>query len=74
MLMIYAIMANICYTGGWIIELAVTSIWENLRKSFGKAIFFWGTIFSVGLTLFIPLAMGLLFLVSAILGLIQPSN
>ena len=24
----YAIMANICFTGGWVIELAVHRIWE----------------------------------------------
>ena len=47
----YGVMANICYTGGWIAELIVQKMWPEKEKSFGKISFFLGVIFSVLLTL-----------------------
>ncbi len=48
---VYAIMANICYTGGWITELIVASVWELQGQHFGKISFALGFIFSVLLTI-----------------------
>jgi hypothetical protein len=47
----YGVMANICYTGGWIAELVVQQVWPDEGKAFGKIAFFLGLIFSILLTL-----------------------
>ncbi len=47
----YAIMANICYTGGWVTELIVASVWGLQGQYFGKISFALGFIFSILLTL-----------------------
>jgi hypothetical protein len=47
----YGIIANICYTGGWIAELVVQQVWPDEGKAFGKISFFLGLIFSILLTL-----------------------
>ncbi len=44
-------MANICYTGGWITELIVASVWELQGQYFGKISFALGFMFAVLLTL-----------------------
>jgi hypothetical protein len=48
---IYGIMANICFTGGWILELLSRRIWGTRAEAFGEIAFTWGTLFSVLLTL-----------------------
>lgn len=47
----YGIMANICYTGGWMAELIVQKLWPTQGEAFGKISFFLGLIFSILLTL-----------------------
>lgn len=47
----YGIMANVCYTGGWLSELLVKKIWPDQANAFGKISFFLGLIFSILLTL-----------------------
>jgi hypothetical protein len=47
----YAIMANVCYTGGWAAELLVQRIWPEEGRTFGRISFFLGLIFSILLTL-----------------------
>jgi hypothetical protein len=49
--MIYGVMANICYTGGWITEIFVRKVWPHEGEAFGKISFFLGLAFSVFLTL-----------------------
>lgn len=56
-ILIYAILANICYTGGWIAEILVVNIWGEAGKHFGVISFALGVVFSAALTL----AVGLLF-------------
>ena len=48
---IYAVMANVCYTGGWVAELIVGKVWPEERKSFGTISFTLGLVFSMLLTL-----------------------
>jgi hypothetical protein len=48
---IYAVMANVCYTGGWVTELIVDKVWPKEEKSFGKISFALGLVFSMLLTL-----------------------
>jgi hypothetical protein len=50
-ILIYGIMANICYTGGWIAELFVRRIWPNEADRFATLSFSTGLVFSVSLTL-----------------------
>ena len=47
----YAIMANVCYTGGWIAELIARQFLGPQAAHFGKIAFFLGLCFSVLLTL-----------------------
>ena len=47
----YAIMANICFTGGWVVELLVSRVWGEQAQSFGPISFTLGVLFSIALTL-----------------------
>ncbi len=58
----YGIAANICYTGGWICEIAAKKIWQQRAAHFGEISFALGIIFSVVLTL-VPAAVGLVTLI-----------
>jgi hypothetical protein len=48
---LYAIMANICFTGGWLAELVVRKIWPHEADRFATLSLSLGLIFSVLLTL-----------------------
>jgi hypothetical protein len=47
----YGVMANVCYTGGWVAELVVQKIWPGKGDDFGRISFFLGLVFSILLTL-----------------------
>lgn len=49
---LYGIAANICFTGGWISEVLARRIWGTRADAYGEISFFFGTAFSVILTLF----------------------
>jgi len=49
--LLYGILANVCYTGGWITELLVAKIWSVDTAKFGPIAFTLGTAFSVLVTL-----------------------
>ena len=53
--LIYGIVANLCYTGGWIAELLVARLWKADTSRFGPIAFALGTGFSVFVT-FLPAA------------------
>jgi len=48
---LYGIMANVCFTGGWILELLSRRMWGTRAEAFGEIAFTWGTFGSVLLTL-----------------------
>ena len=50
-ILIYGIMANVCFTGGWIAELVVRRIWPREADRFASTSFSLGLVFSVLLTL-----------------------
>lgn len=52
---IYGIVANMCYTGGWIAELLLRRRVGEEFEAVGPALFRYGFAFSLGLTLF-PIA------------------
>ena len=49
--LLYGILANVCYTGGWITELLVARFWGVDTSRFGPIAFSLGTAFSVLVTL-----------------------
>lgn len=49
--LVYGLMANICYTGGWVVELVVRKLRPTAHRSFGPLAFGAGLAFSVLITL-----------------------
>jgi hypothetical protein len=49
--LMYAIMANVCYTAGWAIESALHLLWHDEVRPVGPVLFRPGVAFAVGLTL-----------------------
>jgi hypothetical protein len=62
----YGVMANVCYSLGWLAELMARWLWGRGAPPMGPLLFRQGLIFSVGLTLF-PLALAILFRVARVL-------
>jgi hypothetical protein len=50
-IILYGILANVCFTGGWVTELIVRRIWPREADRFATLTLSLGTIFSVVLTL-----------------------
>ena len=48
---VYGILANVCYTLGWQVELLARRVWGRSAPDLGPLLFRQGVIFSVGLTL-----------------------
>lgn len=51
LILVSAIGANICYTGGWIVELCVAKLWPREADKFATRSFLLGLVLSVLLTL-----------------------
>ena len=64
---LYAILANVCFTFGWIAELFVNRVWKKEADSFAKLSFSAGLLFAVLLTL-LP---GVLFGVGGLFALVR---
>jgi hypothetical protein len=47
----YGLLANVCYTFGWGIEVVLQRLWREKTPAVGPALFRQGLAFSVGLTL-----------------------
>lgn len=53
---VYGVLANLCYCGGWLAELGMRALWRDEAPFAGPAMFRQGLSFAVGLTLLpIPL-------------------
>ena len=50
-IILYAVGANICYTGGWIAELISHEVWGDKARGFAEISFTLGVVFSFLLTL-----------------------
>ncbi|MEW6026642.1 MAG: hypothetical protein AB1599_05050 [Planctomycetota bacterium] len=48
---VYGVMANICYTSGWIVEIIALKVWKVKTQRFGEILFIAGLVFSIILTL-----------------------
>ncbi len=60
-IVLYGIMANICYSGGWIVELLVRKAWPQESELFATLAFALGLVFAAFLTIlpgvtFVPIA------------------
>ena len=66
-ILVYGILANVCYTGGWIAELLAAKIWGNAGSSFGIISFTLGLLFSLFLTLSIGMCISALNVVQILL-------
>jgi hypothetical protein len=53
---LYGILANVFYTGGWMAELSIRKALGREMEPVGPALFRYGFVFSIGLTL-VPVAM-----------------
>lgn len=47
----FAVMANVCYTGGWFAELLVRAVWKERAGDFAQISFALGILFSAVVTL-----------------------
>jgi hypothetical protein len=47
---VYGVMANVCYTFGWVAEVFARHIWGARAADFGQISFTFGVLFSVLLT------------------------
>jgi hypothetical protein len=71
---IYGIMANICYTGGWIVELGIRKAWPEQADRFATLTLAVGVVFAVVLTLSPGIllgAVGLFGLIGHLLGVVH---
>jgi hypothetical protein len=66
----YAVLANCCYSLGWLTEVALTKLWGEDTPPIGPPLFRQGLAFSVGLTLLpiIIVSMGWLFKTAQVIG------
>ena len=47
----FAVAANACYTGGWVLELTLRKLWPIQSRVFGPMAFVTGMIFSAAVAL-----------------------
>jgi hypothetical protein len=63
----YAIVANVCFTGGWFVEIIVRNIWREKAGAFAEIAFSLGLVFSILLTLVPAVVLVLIFLLRLLL-------
>jgi hypothetical protein len=71
---IYAIMANVCYTGEWVAELVIRKAWPDQADRFASLSLALGVVFAVVLTLspgVVVGAVGLFGLIGHLLGVVH---
>jgi len=56
---VYGLLANLCYCGGWAIEMTLNRLWGEKVAPVGPVLFRQGLIFSVGLSLLPIIVAGL---------------
>lgn len=67
--MVYGILANLCYTMGWGVELGARLLWGRDAPDLGPVLFRQGLIFSVGLTVLPLFVMTLAWVVQVVLAI-----
>jgi len=67
----YGIAANLCYSLGWLAELAARALWGRRAPDVGPLLFRQGLIFSVGLTLFPVLLVAMIWVLQVVLAIVS---
>ena len=67
---VYGVAANLCYSAGWLAELAARAVWGRRAPDVGPLLFRQGLIFSVGLTLFPVLLIAMIWVVHVVLAIV----
>lgn len=68
---VYGIAANVCYTLGWLAELAARALWGRRAPDVGPLLFRQGLIFSVGLTLLPVLLVAMIWVLQVVLAIVS---
>lgn len=68
---VYGVLANGCYSLGWLLELAARRIWGRQAPDVGPLLFRQGLIFSVGLTLLPLVPMTLLWVARVVAAIVS---
>ena len=68
---VYGLLANLCYCGGWAIEMTLNRLWGEKVAPVGPVLFRQGLIFSVGLSLLPIIIAGLGWIARVFLALIH---
>lgn len=63
---VYAFLANACYSLGWVAELAAQKLWGRRTPDIGPLLFRQGLIFSVGLTLLPLLLLSVIWMIQVV--------
>jgi hypothetical protein len=67
---VYGIAANVCYSLGWLLEVAALAVWGRSAPRLGPLLFRQGLIFSVGLTLLPVLVASLSWVVRVVVAVV----
>ncbi len=67
---VYGILANGCYTLGWVAEMVARMVWGRRAPDLGPLLFRQGLIFSVGLTLLPVLLAAMVWVVRVVLSIV----
>ena len=67
---VYGVAANVCYTLGWVAELAARAVWGRQAPDLGPLLFRHGLIFSAGLTLLPVLLVAMIWVIHVVLAIV----
>lgn len=70
---VYGVMANICFTGGWVAEIVALRVWKDDARHFGPICFMLGMMFSIALTLLPGILLGAVLVVHLLICYISAS-
>jgi hypothetical protein len=68
---VYGVAANLCYTLGWMAELAARVVWGRRAPDLGPLLFRQGLIFSVGVTLLPVLVVAMIWVLQVVLAIVS---
>jgi hypothetical protein len=69
---LFGIAANMCYTGGWFVELFVRGLLRRDLRRFAHVAFVWGVVFSIAVT-FLPAVLAVAYLIGLLGGVVHPA-
>ena len=70
---LFGIVANMCYTGGWIVELFARELLRRDTRRFAHVAFVSGVLFSIAVT-FLPAVLAGVYSIGLLTGIVQPTQ